>query len=157
MLGRFIEKVVSHANYSSGIHRNYSNTRPLVCMHAVYRRTIGCRVRSKIPGMSVKVSAATVILAARSSSVSTTVSYTRSPDLTCLDFFLWGSWSSLCMKPLWKQKKTSSLELPSMLVPLWTCQKSSNGHNDQMSDDVQRSYRPMFAHSRSSCECHCCN
>ena len=58
-------------------------------MHAVHRRTIDRRSRSKIPGMSAMVPAAMVILATRSSSVSTMVSYTRSPDLTCLDFFLW--------------------------------------------------------------------
>ena len=62
---------------------------PLVCMHAVHHRAIDCHVRLKIPGMSTMVPAATVILATRFSSVSTTVSYTRSPDLTCLDFFLW--------------------------------------------------------------------
>ena len=45
-------------------------------MDAVHRRTIDCRGRSKIPGMSAMVPAATVILAPRSSSVSTTVSYT---------------------------------------------------------------------------------
>ena len=45
-------------------------------MHAVHHRIIGCRVRSKIPGMSAMVPAAAVILATRSSSVSTTVSYT---------------------------------------------------------------------------------
>ena len=45
-------------------------------MHAVHRRTVDRRVRSKIPGMSAMVPAATVILATRSSSVSTTVSYT---------------------------------------------------------------------------------
>ena len=58
-------------------------------MHAEHRRTIDCHVRSKIPGMSAMVPAARVILMTRTSSVSTTVSYTRSPDLTCLDFFLW--------------------------------------------------------------------
>ena len=41
------------------------------------------------------VSAAMIILATRSSSVSTTVSYTRSPDLPCLDFFLWGHMKQL--------------------------------------------------------------
>ena len=39
--------------------------------------------------MFAMVPVAMVILATRSSSVSTTVSYTKSPDLTCLDFFLW--------------------------------------------------------------------
>ena len=38
-----------------------------------------------------------------------------------------GTWRSWYVKPLWKQKKTSSLELPSLLVPLRTCQESSNG------------------------------
>ena len=57
------------------IHRNCSNTRPLACMHAVHRLTTDCRVRSKINGMSAMVSAATVILATRSFSVSTTVSH----------------------------------------------------------------------------------
>ena len=33
------------------------------------------------------------------------------------------------MKPLWKENKTSSLELPSLLVPLRTCQETSNGHD----------------------------
>ena len=46
----------------------------LVSMHAVNRRTIDCRVRSKIPGMSAMLPAATVILAIRFSSVSTAVS-----------------------------------------------------------------------------------
>ena len=41
------------------------------------------------------VPAATVILAMRSSSVSTTVPYTRSPALTCLDFFFWGHMKQL--------------------------------------------------------------
>ena len=45
--------------------------------------------------MSEMVPEATVILATRSSSVSTTVSYTRSPSLTCLDFFLWGHMKQL--------------------------------------------------------------
>ena len=44
-------------------------------MHAVNRWAIDCLVRSKIPGMSAMVPAATVILATRSSSVSVTVSY----------------------------------------------------------------------------------
>ena len=44
--------------------------------------------------MSAMVPAATVILATRSS-VSTTVSYTRSPDLSCLDLFLWGHMKQL--------------------------------------------------------------
>ena len=39
--------------------------------------------------MSTMVPGATVILATRSSSVSTTVSYSRLHNLTCLDFFLW--------------------------------------------------------------------
>ena len=64
--------------------------RPLACMHTVHRRTIDCRVSLKILGMSAMVPAATVILVTRSSSVSTTASYTRSCDLKCLDFFLWG-------------------------------------------------------------------
>ena len=55
-----------------------------------HRRAIDCRVRSKFPGMSAMVPAATIILGTRSSSVSTNVSYTRSPNLTCLDSFLWG-------------------------------------------------------------------
>ena len=93
-----------------------SNTRPLVCMHAVHRQTIDCRVRSKIPGMSAIVPAATVNLATKSFSVSTTDSYTRSPYLTCLDFFLWGHMNHWCIKSLWKQKKTSSLELPSLYL-----------------------------------------
>ena len=63
-------------------------------MHAVHRRT-DCRVRSKIPGMSTMVPAVMVILVTRSSSVSTTDLYTRSPDLTCLDFFLWGHMNQL--------------------------------------------------------------
>ena len=50
--------------------------RELACMHAVHHRTIDCRVRSKISGMSAMIPAATVILATRPSSVSTTVSYT---------------------------------------------------------------------------------
>ena len=62
-------------NYRSGIHRNCSNVWPLACMRAVHRRTIDCRIHSKIPGMSAMVPAATVILVTRSSSVSTTVSY----------------------------------------------------------------------------------
>ena len=68
-----------------------------------------------------------------------------------------GVWSSWCMKPLWKQKKTSSLELPSLLLTLRTYHKSSNGHESQWSNDVLRAYRPMATHSSSSCECHCCN
>ena len=81
----------------------------------------------------------------------------RSPVLMCLDFFIWGTWSTWCMKPLWKQKKTSSLELPSLLVTLRTCLESSNGHDNQWFDDVLRGYRPMVAHSSSSCEWNCCN
>ena len=50
--------------------------RPLAYVHVVYRQTIDCRVRSKIPVMSTMIPAATAILARRSSSVSTTVSYT---------------------------------------------------------------------------------
>ena len=64
-------------------------------MHAVRRRTIDCRVRSKISGMYEMARAVTVILATRSSAVPKTVSYTRSPDLTCLDFFLWGHMEQL--------------------------------------------------------------
>ena len=52
-------------------------------------------VRSKIPDMFAMVPEATVILAKRSSSVCTTVSYTRSLDLTCLDFFHWGHMKQL--------------------------------------------------------------
>ena len=95
MLGTIYTEGSLHANYSSGIHRNCSNAQLLVYMYAVHPRTIGCRVRSKIPGMSPMVPAATVFLATRSSSVSTTVSYTRSPDLACLDFFLWGHMKQL--------------------------------------------------------------
>ena len=45
-------------------------------------------------------------------------------------------WSSWCVKPLWKQKKTSLLELPSLLITSQTCQESSNEHDNQWSDDV---------------------
>ena len=69
-------KSFSKLIYSSGIHRNCSNARPLACMHAVHHWTIDCRVRSKIPGMSAMVPATMVILATRFSSVYTTVSYT---------------------------------------------------------------------------------
>ena len=100
---------------------NCSNTWPLVCMYAVHHRIIDYRVCSKIPGMSAMVPAAT------RSSVSTTVSYTRSPDLMCLDFFLWGHTKQLVYENVVEQKKTSSLELPSLLRPLQTRQKSSNG------------------------------
>ena len=72
-------------------------------------------------------------------------------------FLLLGHMKHCCMKPLWKQKKTSSLELPSLLVPLRTCQESSNGHNNQCSDNVLRAYRPMVTNSSSSCEYHWCN
>ena len=40
------------------------------------------------------------------------------------------------MKQLWKQKKTSSLELPSLLEPLRTYHESSNGHDNQWFDDL---------------------
>ena len=40
--------------------------------------------------------------------------------------------SSWCMKPLWKQKKTSSLELPSLLVPLPTCQEDTTINGSAM-------------------------
>ena len=143
MLGLFKQKVVTvyYANYSNGIHRNCSNARPLAFMHAVHRRAIDCRVHSKISGMSAMVPAATVILSTRFSSVSTTVSYTRLPGN--LASRLWfsssvGTWSCWCTKPLWTQKKNSTLELPSLLVPLRTCQESSNGHDNQWSDDVLR-------------------
>ena len=56
------------------------------------------------------------------------------------------TWSQVtwCMKSLWKQK-TSSLELPSLLVPLRTCQESLNGYDNLWSDDVPRAYRPMHS------------
>ena len=73
---------------------------------------------------------------------STTVLYTRSPDLTCLDIFPLSRWCNLCMKPLWKYKKTSSLELPSLQVPLRTCQESSNGHDNQCTACIQ-TYRAV--------------
>ena len=61
----------------------WSNARPLACMHAVHRRTIDCRVRSKISGMSAMVPAATVTLATRSSVYTTfhtlTASWGRNP------------------------------------------------------------------------------
>ena len=59
-------------------------------------------------------------------------------------------------KPLWKQK-TLLLELPSLLLPLWTCLESSKGHDNQWSDDVVHAYRPLVVHSSSSCDYHCCN
>ena len=79
--------------------------RPLACMHAVHRRTTDCRVRSNIPGKPAMIPAATVILATRSSSVSITISYTRSLGLTCLDYFLWGHMKKLLYKTVVETEK----------------------------------------------------
>ena len=58
------------------MHRNCSIAPPLACMHALHRRTIDCRIRSKIPGMSAMLPTAPLIITTRFSCVSTTVSYT---------------------------------------------------------------------------------
>ena len=117
-------------------------------MHAVHRRTIDCRVRSKIPGKSAMVPAATVILETTFSSVSTTVSYTS------------------CFKCPQRKKSRHvrsgdivyeiAVEIEEDLAAAGTI-ADMPGHDNQWSDNVLRAYRPVVAHSSSSCECHCCN
>ena len=51
----------------------------MVCMHAEHRLSIDCHVHLKIPDMSAMVPAVTVILATRSSSVSTSSSSSSIP------------------------------------------------------------------------------
>ena len=102
--------------------------------------------------MSVTLPAATLILAIRYSFVSTMVSYTRSLDLTYLDFFLCGHMKQLVYETVVETEDHLVARITIVLVPLRTCQESSSGHDNQWSDDVLRAYRPMVAHSSSSCE-----
>ena len=74
--------------------------------------------------------AATVILATRSSSVTTMVAYTRSPDLTCLDFFLWGHIKQLVYETVVKKEADLVARITVAAgTPLRTCQESSSGHS----------------------------
>ena len=124
-------------------------------MYAVHRRTIGCRVRSKIPGMFAMVPATTVILATRYSCVSTRVSYTRSLDLTCLNFFLWWHMKQLVYETIVETEEDHVARITIAAGNIADMPGIFERTYDQWSDDVLRAYRPMEAHSSSSCECHC--
>ena len=81
--------------------------------------------------MSAMVPEATVILATRSSSVSTTVSYTRSPDLTCLDFFLWGHMKQQVYETVGETKEDLVATIAVATGTIVDTPESSNGHDNQ--------------------------
>ena len=104
-----------------------------------------CRVHSKFPGMSAMVPAATVNLATRSSSVSTTVSCTRSPDLAYVDFFLWVHMTLLVYE--------TAVETEDLIARITV----AAGTIANMPGIFERTRQSVVAHSSSSCKCHCCN
>ena len=62
----------------------------------------------------------------------------RSPGLTCLDFLLWGQMKHLLYGTVVETEEDLVARITVAAVTLWTCQESSNGHDNQCSDDVVR-------------------